>query len=212
MSDVEMSAIIRRLQSDGMTDEERALKRLTRRNRMKLSNWSAWDEGFDMQLDAHWEAGALGEPVPRPGPAADGRHPNILRMHWTNVVKPDGRRKCQACIDSSKRAAPWLREFAKTYASCIEQPCMRLFFALAAAKGLTVSIADTRQSAMGAAGAPRETTVAGTRTRTRSRVTAEAAEVEAAVEEAAGAMEGLGVRSARRETWGWKNSSDFLLR
>jgi hypothetical protein len=36
-----------------------------------------------------------------------------------------------------------LRDFVQTYASCIEQPCMRLFVALTAAKGLWITTADT---------------------------------------------------------------------
>jgi hypothetical protein len=45
------------------------------------------------------------------------------------------------CCDGSKRAAPELR-FAQTYASCIDQPCMRLFFVLSAVMGFVVVGAD----------------------------------------------------------------------
>ena len=58
-------------------------------------------------------------------------------------MKDNGTRKSRACLDGSKKSAPWLRQFAQTYASCIEQPCMKLFFAIAAAKGLVISVADT---------------------------------------------------------------------
>jgi hypothetical protein len=138
-----MSHVIHRLQTEGMTDEERVLKHFTRRNLQRLSNWPAWDAAFDAQLDAHCASGTISRPVPRPTRSSDGVPPNILRIQWSNLVKPDGTRKARACIDGSKRSAPWLRQFAKTYASCIEQPCMRLFFAVAAANGLTVTIADT---------------------------------------------------------------------
>jgi len=60
-----------------------------------------------------------------------------------NGVKSDGTRKARACINGSKRAAPWLQQFAQTYASCIKQPCMHLFFALAALHALIVIVADT---------------------------------------------------------------------
>ena len=143
----EMSAVISewavcRVQSDGMTDEERSLKKFTRHNLMKLANWSDWDVQFDAQLDNHSETGCIGKPVPRS--ATHGGH--ILRMHWNNVVKADGSRKCRACLDGSKRAAPWLRQFVQTYASCIEQPCMRLFYALSAALGLIIVFADTKNA------------------------------------------------------------------
>jgi hypothetical protein len=138
----DLIAIIQRLQTDCMTPEERRLKRFTRRNLKKLSNWHEWDAAFDAQLDAHFEAGALGLPVPRP-PSSPDALANILRIIWSNVVKPDGKRKCRACIDGSPRAAPWLHQFAQTYASCIEQPCMRLFFALAAIHRLIITFGDT---------------------------------------------------------------------
>lgn len=138
----DMAAIIHRLQTDCMIPEERLLQSFTRRNLQKLPNWSEWDAAFDAQLDAHFAAGALGLPVPRPPSTSDGPA-NVLRIQWSNVVKPNGKRKCRACIDGSKRAAPWLHQFAQTYASCIEQPCMRLFFALAATNGLIVTFADT---------------------------------------------------------------------
>jgi hypothetical protein len=141
-SDADLHAMISRLQTDCMTDEERKLTNFTRRNLQKLSNWSDWDAAFDAQLDAHFEAGALGLPVLRPPATPDGPA-NILRIQWSNVVKPNGKRKCRACIDGSRRAAPWLHQFAQTYASCIEQPCMRLFFALAAVYGLISTFADT---------------------------------------------------------------------
>jgi hypothetical protein len=49
------------------------------------------------------------------------------------------------CCDGSKRAAPEPR-FTQTYASCIDQPCMRLFFALSAAMDFVVKGADCTNS------------------------------------------------------------------
>jgi hypothetical protein len=133
---------INRLQTDGMIPEERVLPKLTRHRLKKLPNWSTWDEAFDAQLDAHLRDGAIGEPVPRPKTNSRGGPPNILRIHWSCCVKTDGRRKARACIDGSKRAAPWLRETAHTYASCIEQPCMKLFFAICASLGFFITYGD----------------------------------------------------------------------
>jgi hypothetical protein len=39
-----------RLQTDGMTPEERAWPKLTRHHLKKLPNWPTWDEAFDAQL------------------------------------------------------------------------------------------------------------------------------------------------------------------
>jgi hypothetical protein len=124
-----------------MTPEEHKLKCFTRHNLQKLPNWEQWDEAFDAQLGAHCLTGAFELPIPRPKPV-NGHPSNILRIQWSNVVKADGTQKCHACIDGSKWSAPWLCDFVQTYASCIEQPCMHLFFALAAALGLLVTITD----------------------------------------------------------------------
>ena len=65
MSDAISDWVVHRVQSNGMTDEERKLLKFTRCNLMKLQNWSDWDTQFDAQLDNHHEAGCIGEPVPR---------------------------------------------------------------------------------------------------------------------------------------------------
>jgi hypothetical protein len=120
----------------GPTTEEQALPSYTRRRLKELSTWPAWKAAFFEQLDAHAKQGTFGEPCfPPPGAT-------VLRPHWANVIKTCGRRKCRLCADGSKRAAPNLHKFAQTYSSCIEQPCQRLFFALAAADGLIVRGAD----------------------------------------------------------------------
>jgi hypothetical protein len=133
------------LQTDAMTDEERKLPSFSRGRLKKLKNWPAWDAAFDEQLDNHWDSGTVVHAIKRPAPV-NGRPPNVLRVHWANAVKTDGRRKARACLDGSKSSAPWLRDVAQTYASCIEQPCMRLFFALSAIHGCTVTIADTKNA------------------------------------------------------------------
>jgi hypothetical protein len=142
LSNIELSEVIHRLQTAGMTPEECNLSKFTHLNLQRLTNWPNWDTAFDAQLDAHCAAGTIGRPIPRPS-STDGLPPNILRIQLNNVVKPDGTRKCRACLDGSKRSAPHLHQFAQTYASCIEQPCMCLFFAVAAANNLVVTIADT---------------------------------------------------------------------
>jgi hypothetical protein len=45
------------------------------------------------------------------------------------------------CCDGSKRATPELR-FAQMYVLCIDQPCVRVFFALSVATGFVVMGAD----------------------------------------------------------------------
>ena len=80
------------------------------------------------QLDSMAKQEMYGEPcLPPPGAI-------ILRQHWNYSIKADGTRKARNCCDGSPRAAPQLK-LANTYSSCIEQPCMRLFFALCAYEG-----------------------------------------------------------------------------
>ena len=52
----------------------------------------------------------------------------ILNQIWRYYFK-DGVRKSRQCCDGSPRAAPYLHQVAVTYASCIEQPVSRLFYA-----------------------------------------------------------------------------------
>jgi hypothetical protein len=121
-----------------MTEEERKLPRFTRRYLKTLPqfNWLLWSHQFDSQLDSHDSQGTFGYAMDRPPGAI------VLRPQWVNVIKKDGRRKCRLCCDGSKRAAPMIHALAPTYASCIEQPCMRLFYAIAGTKGLIITGAD----------------------------------------------------------------------
>ena len=128
-----------------MTPEEWHLKHFMQQNLSQLSNWDIWDKCFYSQLDDHHASGAMLPPVPCPKPV-DGKEPNVLQIHWNNVVKADSNHTCQSCLDGSKHAAPLLRQFVQTYASCMEQPCMQLFFALAAAMGLIVTFGDTKNA------------------------------------------------------------------
>ena len=142
ISSDQIEFIVSRLQSSIMTDEERALPKLTRRRLKLLSNWLLWDAACDKQLDAHYTAGAFLDPIPRPV-HVPGTRLNILRTHWTFAIKDDGTRKARATMDGSKRAAPWLRVAVKTYASCVGQFSMKLFFAIAAVSNKIILIADT---------------------------------------------------------------------
>jgi Reverse transcriptase (RNA-dependent DNA polymerase) len=121
------------------TDEERMLPRLTRARLKRLSTWDLWqrgEKGEFAQLDAMAKQGMYGPPTDLPKGAV------LLRQHWTYIFKSDGTRKARNCCDGSARAAPALHGAAKTYASCIEQPCMRLFFGLCALSGMIIYGAD----------------------------------------------------------------------
>jgi hypothetical protein len=113
------------------TSEEQGLGSFTRRKLRRLPNWRAWQDAEFKQLDSMAKQDMYGEPVYAPRDAI------VLRQHWNYAIKGDGTRKARNCCDDSPLAAPQLK-LANTYSSCIEQPCMRLFFASYAHEGYTI--------------------------------------------------------------------------
>lgn len=97
---------------------------------MKLSNWPAWDEAFDRQLDAHHAAGTFGTPVPRPGVRPDGSRPNVFRIVWSNMIKTDGTRKARSWMDQSEQRLPYVNSLKRT--PPVLNNHVSAFFALAA--------------------------------------------------------------------------------
>ena len=110
------------------TSAEQSLGSFTRRKLMHLPNWINWQESEFKQLDSMAKQEMYGAPCLPPKDAI------ILRQHWNYSLKADGTRKARNCCDGSPRAAPQLK-LANTYSSCIEQPCMRMYFALCAHEG-----------------------------------------------------------------------------
>jgi hypothetical protein len=110
------------------TAAEQALGSFTRRKLKRLTNWDDWLKAEAKQLDSMAKQEMYGSPVHPPAGAI------ILRQHWNYSIKSDGTRKARNCCDGSPRSAPELK-LANTYSSCIEQPCLRLFFALCAHEG-----------------------------------------------------------------------------
>ena len=110
------------------TADEQLLGSFTRRKLRRLPNWPDWQAAEFKQLDSMAKQEMYGAPVFPPLDAI------ILRQHWNYAIKSDGTRKARNCCDGSPRAAPQLT-LANTYSSCIEQPCMRMFFALCAQEG-----------------------------------------------------------------------------
>lgn len=136
---------MRQMANAHMTPEERQLKSFTRKNLMKLPNWAEWNKADRDQLDSHFDSGTIGHPVPRPEKIA-GEPSWVFRVVWARLVKASGVRKSRACMDGSKRAAPWLRALVQTYSSCVELPCMRLFLAECANRAYYVSFGDVENA------------------------------------------------------------------
>ena len=114
---------VRRLINQHVTDAECDLKSFSRRNLKKLENWKQWLEAEWKQLDAHFDASAIGKAVPRP-PPKPGEYSQVFRLVWARIVKMTSVRKARSCLNGSRKAALWLRHLVQTYASCIELPCL----------------------------------------------------------------------------------------
>jgi hypothetical protein len=61
---------------------------------------------------------------------------------WCYKIKVDGTHSARECCNGSPHAAPELLNFVTTDASCIKQPCLRLFFANANAKTYRVLLSN----------------------------------------------------------------------
>ena len=93
------------------------------------------------QLNQFHALGMFGKPHRPPSGAM------ILRPLWSYCVKNDGRRRARLCCDGSPRAAPTLHKIIdNTFASALEHPVLRLFFALAAADNLLVYTGDAQDA------------------------------------------------------------------
>ena len=136
---------MRKLSNDHMTEEEKALPSFTLKRLMRLSNWPEWQAADDKQLDQHFDAGTIGKAVPRP-PKDPMKPSQVFRLHWARMVKANGVRKSRACLDGSKRAAPWLRMMVQTYSSCVELPCLRAFIAICVNRGYYICFGDVENA------------------------------------------------------------------
>ncbi len=125
--------------SNTATEEEKAMGHFTRRKLKKLKTWDLWRASETKQLDAMAKQGMYDKPVPS---SQLPENAIVLRQHWTYIFKGNGSRKARNCCDGSKRAAPELHNTAQTYSSCVEQPAMKMFFALATALDMAIISAD----------------------------------------------------------------------
>jgi len=89
--------ILYHLTTDGTTNEEHNMKgSFTYHKLIHLSNSV---ECSSKQLDDHHDVPPFGDPVL----CHSIKSPNILCLHWNNIVKPSGVYKCWCCMDTSKR-------------------------------------------------------------------------------------------------------------
>ena len=80
---------------------------------------------------------------------------NVLPMIWNYLVKAESLRKKARCVANGSTSQSGTIVMANTYAACIEQPCARIFWGIAAMKNLIVVGADC-SNAFAEADAPTE--------------------------------------------------------
>ncbi len=109
---------------------------LTRGRLLKQPDWTAWQESEFLKLDQYDKQHMFGEPVAVDDDAA------IFHLVWTYSIKTlDGRKKAHCVCDGSTRSGS-VQVLNETYANCVDQTSLRLFYAIAAAENLVVFSAD----------------------------------------------------------------------
>ena len=113
---------------------------LTRTQLKKRDDHVQWKEAEWSQHNKCRQQGMFGDPIPRPIGAV------VLPFVWTYLTKLDPLTgatiyKARGTCNGGKRFGKAVT-LAETYATCVEQPACRLFWALTAALGLIVLGAD----------------------------------------------------------------------
>ncbi len=89
-----------------------------------------------LQLDQYDAQGMFGQPVPIQDDMA------VFRSVWTYAIKAvDSRKKARWACDGSPRSGQ-AKILDETYANCVDQTSLRLFYAIAAAENLLIYGAD----------------------------------------------------------------------
>ena len=119
--------------------------KLTRRIVQKQPDWNQWEQSEFKQHDAYEAQNMFGKPIPPPPPTFDAQgnkiEVTILPFVWTYLYKEGNIPKARGTCNGGKRYGKAVT-LAHTYASCIEQPAARLFYALAALEGMIIHGAD----------------------------------------------------------------------
>jgi len=106
----------------------------TRYTYSKIKNDPEWMQACYQQLDQYEDQDMFDKPQPKPADA------NAWPLIWTFLLKPD-RKKARCVVDASKR---WRRtmKIGETFANSLATDSERLFWAIAAKRGLVVVGAD----------------------------------------------------------------------
>jgi hypothetical protein len=115
--------------------DEQTVARFTRRQLCKRTDWQVWKEAEFKQLNSYNTQNMFGAPIRRPPKST------VLPFVWTYLFKDGIKPKARGTCNGGKRYGKAVT-LAYTYASCVEQPGSRMFWALSALHGMTVLGAD----------------------------------------------------------------------
>ena len=107
---------------------------MTRRKLKLQDDFHLWKAAEWNQLDKYFDQNMFGDPIPRPYDA------NVLPWVWAYKLKDD-KPKARGTCNGGKRYGQAVT-LAETYATCVEQPASRLFWALVAAECMIALGAD----------------------------------------------------------------------
>ncbi len=125
------------MESGNVLNYTTRIMKLTHGKLINWDDWSDWQDSEFLQLNQYDAQGMFGDPVDARDDYA------IFHLVWmTYVIKAlDGRKKARCVCDGSTRSG-LVQVLDKTYANCIDQTSLRLFYAVAAAENLLVFGAD----------------------------------------------------------------------
>ncbi len=110
--------------------------RLTRGCLLKQDDWTDWQDYKYLQLNQYDSQGMFGDPV------TVDKDDAVFHLVWTyNVKALDGRKKARCVCDGSSHSGS-VQVLNKTYANCVDQTSLCLFYAIATAENLVVYGAD----------------------------------------------------------------------
>ncbi len=110
--------------------------KLTRSKLLQQQDWSDWQDSEYLQLNQYEDQGMFGKPV------VVTKDDAVFHLVWTYSIKAvDGRKKaCCVCNGSTRYGQ--VQILAETYANCVNQTSIQMFYAIAATKNLLIYGAD----------------------------------------------------------------------
>ncbi len=111
-------------------------QRLTQGKLIKQDNWSDWNGSEFIQLDQYEAQGMFGEPHVVMSEEA------VFNLVWTYMIKDVDKRKIARCTCDGSPRSGQVQILDYTYANCVDQTSVGIFYAVTAAENLIIFGAD----------------------------------------------------------------------